>query len=78
MKEYDMGHRSLLDLLAVQGDIINAKSKFVEAKYDRAFAEYRILDAMGTMVSSIVNNKRDLKNIYKPIDFIGYGLHKKW
>ena len=53
-KEFDMGKRSLLDLLSAQNDLINAKSQIVNAKYNYLFAKYRILDAMGIMVKDIL------------------------
>ncbi len=56
-KEYDLGKRSLLDLLSAQGDLINAKSQIVSAKYNLLFAKYRILDAMGIMLSEILKDK---------------------
>jgi adhesin transport system outer membrane protein len=53
-KEYEMGRRSLLDLLSAQNDLINAKSQIVMTKYNYLFSKYRILDAMGTMVPAVV------------------------
>ncbi|WP_201353698.1 TolC family outer membrane protein [Hydrogenimonas urashimensis] len=53
-KEYEMGRRSLLDLLSAQNDLINAKSQIVMTKYGYLFSKYRILDAMGTMVPAVV------------------------
>ncbi len=57
-KEYEMGRRSLLDLLSAQNDLINAKSQIVTAKYDLLFAKYRILDSMGLMVPSIAGRNK--------------------
>ncbi len=53
-KEYEMGRRSLLDLLSAQNDLINAKTQIVSTKYNYLFAKYRVLDAMGTMVPFVV------------------------
>ncbi len=55
-KEYEMGRRSLLDLLSAQNDLINAKSQIVSTLYGYLFAKYRILDAMGTMVPTVVGS----------------------
>jgi len=57
-KEYEMGRRSLLDLLSAQNDLINAKSQIVTTRYNYLFAKYRILDAMGTMVPVIVGQSK--------------------
>ena len=59
-KEYEMGRRSLLDLLSAQNDLINAKSQIVITKYNYLFAKYRILDAMGTMIQAIAECARKL------------------
>ena len=55
-EEYDIGRRSLLDLLSAQNDVINAKSQIIKAHYDRLFAQYRILDSMGLLVAGIMGN----------------------
>ncbi len=55
-KEYDLGRRSLLDLLSAQNDFIGAKSQIINTEYSMLFAKYRILDAMGILVPSIVDN----------------------
>ena len=53
-KEYDLGRRSLLDLLAAQSDYIGSKSQIIGTEYDILLAKYRILDAMGIIVTSIL------------------------
>ncbi|WP_424565586.1 TolC family outer membrane protein [Sulfurimonas sp.] len=66
-EEYDLGRRSLLDLLASQNDVINARSQIITAEYDQLFAKYRILDAMGLLVTAIVgdaNNYAAKVNLY--------------
>ncbi|MEA3498586.1 MAG: TolC family outer membrane protein [Campylobacterota bacterium] len=52
-EEYDLGRRTLLDLLTAQSDVISSRSQVIEAQYDSLFAKYRILDAMGLLVLSI-------------------------
>ncbi len=54
-KEYDLGRRSLLDLLSAQNDFIGSKSQIINAEYSRLFAKYRVLDAMGVLVSALMN-----------------------
>lgn len=54
-KEYDLGRRSLLDLLSSQNDFIGSKSQLIETQYSILFAKYRILDAMGILVSTVIN-----------------------
>ncbi len=55
-KEYDLGRRSLLDLLAAQNDFIGAKQQIINTQYSMLFAKYRILDAMGTLVTTVIGN----------------------
>jgi adhesin transport system outer membrane protein len=55
-QEYDLGRRTLLDLLSAQNDLITSRKQIITAKYDYIFAKYRILDAMGTMVSTILGS----------------------
>lgn len=52
-EEYDLGRRSLLDLLSAQNDVINSRSQIIDAEYDQLFATYRILDAMGLLVVAV-------------------------
>jgi len=67
-KEYDLGRRSLLDLLSAQNDFIGSKSQIINTQYNLLFAQYRILDAMGIMVSTILG---DTKNIYSNVGLAG-------
>jgi adhesin transport system outer membrane protein len=55
-KEYDLGRRSLLDLLAAQNDFIGSKKQIINTQYSLLFAKYRILDAMGILVSTVLGS----------------------
>lgn len=59
-KEYDLGRRTLLDLIVAQNDYIAAQSQIVNSEYDLLFSHYRILDAMGSMVQNVLGSKADL------------------
>ncbi|RXK11787.1 hypothetical protein CP965_11430 [Halarcobacter mediterraneus] len=63
--EYEMGRRTLLDLLSAQNDLINSKNQIINAETDKLFAQYRILDAMGLLVSSILD-ENEYSNIVYP------------
>ncbi len=65
--EYAMGKRGLLDLLSAQNDLINSNTQIINAQMDKLFAQYRILDAMGLLVSSILdkNDYTELTNVIK-------------
>lgn len=58
-EEYDLGKRTLLDLLTAQNDVINSRSQIITAQYELLFSKYRILDAMGLLVVSIVGDTKD-------------------
>ncbi|WP_229855109.1 TolC family outer membrane protein [Candidatus Sulfurimonas marisnigri] len=55
-KEYDLGRRSLLDLLSSQNDFIASKAQIINTEYSMLFAKYRILDAMGMLVSTVMED----------------------
>lgn len=54
--EFDMGRRSMLDLLAAQSDLIASRQNIINAQYDELYARYRILDAMGLMVVAVLGD----------------------
>ncbi len=58
-KEYDLGRRSLLDLLSAQNDFIGSKSQLINNEYSTLFAKYRILDAMGVLVPTVMGGHTD-------------------
>ncbi|WP_297482616.1 TolC family outer membrane protein [Sulfurimonas sp.] len=72
-KEYELGQRSLLDLLAAQNDYFGAQAQIINAQYDQLYAKYRILDAMGVLVVALLGEDTDyyktvgLENGYKDI-----------
>lgn len=55
-EEYDLGRRSLLDLLFAQNDVINSRSQIINAEYDYLLAKYRILDAMGLLPLALLGD----------------------
>ncbi len=70
-EEYDLGQRSLLDLLQSQSDVINARMQLVNAEYDLKFAKYRILDAMGLLILAITGDSKEFTarvNLYSDED----------
>ena len=61
-EEYDLGRRSLLDLLSSQNDVINARSQIITAEYEELFAKYRILDAMGLLTMAIAGDTKEFNS----------------
>nr|AOR51283.1 hypothetical protein [uncultured bacterium pBF1] len=59
-KEYDLGRRTLLDLTTAQNDHVSSQTQIVRAENDLLLAHYRVLDAMGTMVPTLLGTQSDL------------------
>jgi len=57
IKEYDLGRRSLLDLLSAQNDFIGSKSQIINTEHSLLFAKYRILDSMGVLVPTVIGKE---------------------
>ncbi len=73
-KEFSLGTRSLLDLLSVEGDLKRAKDELITVRYDQVLAKYRILDAMGLTMASVLGN---VKHIYKRVGLFNRGKSKR-
>lgn len=52
-KQWNIGRRTLLDVLDAEAERIDARRELIDSEYDGLFAEYRILNAMGDMVHTI-------------------------
>lgn len=50
--QFNLGKRTLLDVLDTEAEVIDAKRALVEAQFDGLFSQYRILGGMGMMVKS--------------------------
>lgn len=48
-KEFQLGRRTLIDLLDVQDEVNNIRIKVIHNEFDLLFAKYRVVDAMGKM-----------------------------
>lgn len=68
-KEYELGERSLLDLLATENDLKRANDELISAKYNLLLSKYRILDAMGLTMASIMGS---VQKYYQRV-----GIHTK-
>ncbi len=66
-KEYDMGQRSLLDLLAAQSDLKQADDELINSKYDLILSQYRIMDAMGLTMAAVLG---DVEEYYQKVGLV--------
>jgi adhesin transport system outer membrane protein len=51
-KQFNLGKRTLLDVLDTEAEVIDAKQALVEASYDGMYAQYRILSGLGQLIKS--------------------------
>lgn len=54
VKQFNIGQRTLLDLLDTENELFEAERAYVDAQYDKVFAQYRILAVMGDLNDSII------------------------
>ncbi len=52
-KQFNIGRRTLLDLLNTENEVTESKRALINAEYDQLFAHYRVLSSMGTLVESL-------------------------
>ena len=51
--QFDLGRRTLLDLLNTENESVNAKRDLIEAKHDLVLNEYRIFHGMGDLMATV-------------------------
>ncbi|WP_161946244.1 TolC family outer membrane protein [Desulfonatronum thiosulfatophilum] len=51
--QWNIGRRTMFDLLDTQAESINSKSDLVRAQYELLYTEYRILNSLGQLVPSL-------------------------
>lgn len=52
-QQFNMGQRTLLDLLDSENELFSARISLTEAQYDRSYAMYRVLNSMGVLLDSL-------------------------
>lgn len=52
-KQFDLGKRTLLDVLDTEAEAIDARRDLIGATYDGLYSRYRILNGMGALVHSL-------------------------
>lgn len=52
-EQWNIGRRTMFDVLDTQAEYITAKSDLVKANYDKLYAEYRVLSGMGRLIDTI-------------------------
>lgn len=70
-KEYELGQRSLIDLLNAQNQFFNASVSLTSARAVVTFADYQLLAAMGTLIEYL---KAPPPVDTAPVDLLSFGL----
>jgi len=52
-KQFNIGQRTLLDLLNAENELFQAKQSYISAEFDNLFARYRILNAKGALLETL-------------------------
>lgn len=60
LEEFNLGRRTILDILDTEEELYSANRELATAKYDYIFAQYRILESIGTLSSHVDANFADI------------------
>jgi outer membrane protein, adhesin transport system len=52
-KQFNLGKRTLLDVLDTEAEVIDAKQALVEAEFNGLYSQYRILNGLGMLAKSL-------------------------
>ncbi|WKE65126.1 TolC family outer membrane protein [Gallaecimonas kandeliae] len=52
-KQFDLGKRTLLDLLDTENELFEARRDYLNAEFDETYARYRVLNAEGLLLDSL-------------------------
>ena len=52
-KQWNIGRRTMFDVLDIEAELINAKMDLINATYDKIYAQYRVLSGMGQLVHTL-------------------------
>ncbi len=56
-KQFNIGRRTLLDLLNTENEVVDSKRTLINATYDQLFAQYRIFNSMGQLLLELNGSK---------------------
>ncbi|MDW6004228.1 TolC family outer membrane protein [Vibrio mangrovi] len=52
-KQYQIGQRTLLDLLNSENELFEARKDYLDAKYTEVYARYRVMNAVGNLLDGL-------------------------
>lgn len=59
-QQFNLGQRTLLDLLDTENELFEARKDYLEATYDQVISEYRVLNATGRLLESLRVTRPDI------------------
>jgi adhesin transport system outer membrane protein len=73
-KQFNIGQRTLLDLLNTDNELYDARVSLVNAKTDNLYAQYRIVAAMGKLTETLKVDLKDVLELAVSKDLINEGM----
>ncbi len=52
-KQFNIGRRTLLDLLNTENELVDARRNYINAKFDWIYSQYRVLNGMGMLTQAL-------------------------
>lgn len=52
-KQYQIGQRTLLDLLNTENELFEARKDYLDARYAEQYAKYRVMNASGNLLDAL-------------------------
>ncbi|MCG9730339.1 TolC family outer membrane protein [Shewanella sp. Isolate13] len=59
-QQFNLGQRTLLDLLDTENELFEARKDYLESEYDEIIAQYRVLNATGQLLESLRVTRPDV------------------
>ncbi|MGM8892272.1 TolC family protein, partial [Psychrobacter sp. 1Y1] len=59
-QQFNLGQRTLLDLLDTENELFEARKDYLESEYDEIIAQYRVLNATGQLLNSLRVTRPDV------------------
>ncbi|GAB3091064.1 TolC family outer membrane protein [Aestuariicella hydrocarbonica] len=56
-KQFNIGRRTLLDLLNTENEVVDSRRALINALYDQTFSQYRVFNSMGQLLEKIGSTK---------------------
>ncbi|MGB1237621.1 MAG: TolC family protein, partial [Pseudomonadales bacterium] len=53
LKQFNIGQRSLLDLLDTENEVFSSQNALIESVYDHKLAQYRVLNSTGELLNAL-------------------------